>query len=120
MKLTVEKSGSKCALLLQIKKPPKVGNHPLEENSSNLVTLIAGDGGAISIRKPLSVYFRCWKFSQGKKTNRPVLVAWCYVVVSANITEDRGFESRPGFLGLYALQCCQCNVILIVVECLFE
>jgi hypothetical protein len=120
MKLTVEKSGSKCALLLQIKKTPKVGNHPLEENSPNLVTLIAGDGGAISIRKPLSVYFRCWKFSQGKKTNRPVLVAWCYVVVSANITEDRGFESRPGCKVFGTLKCCTLRNLNSIVIFVFE
>jgi hypothetical protein len=55
---------------------------------------------------------RKFRYSNEKWSN-PVVAAdggvvYIVVIVSANITEDRGFESRQGvrFLGLYTLHCC--------------
>jgi hypothetical protein len=41
------------------------------------------------------------------------------VIPSAYRTEDPGFESQQGvrFLGIYTLQCCNHNLICIVIVC---
>jgi hypothetical protein len=60
----------------------------------------------VEILKIVADFFCCKKCHRQSKL-RPWRLG-VVVIISANKTEDRGFESRQGvrFLGLYTLQCC--------------